>query len=78
VLLKELEALGKMGVRHFRISPQDMDMIAVTAIYQDALDGTCSPDEAEARLQKLAGDFPFINGFFYAREGLSWNAQHAA
>jgi O2-independent ubiquinone biosynthesis protein UbiV len=73
VLLKELAALRKMGVTHFRISPQDMDMIAVTSIYRDALDGACAPDEAEARLLRISDDIPFINGFHYAREGLSWN-----
>ncbi len=78
VLLNELEALRKMGVTHFRVSPQHMDMVAVTAIYRDALDGKCAAGEAEARLQPLTGDVPYINGFYYAREGLSWNAQHAA
>ena len=78
VLLKELEALRKMGVTHFRVSPQQMDMIAVASLYRDTLDGKIAPDEAEARLQKLSGAIPFINGFYYAREGLTWNAKHAA
>jgi hypothetical protein len=37
-----------------------------------------APDKVEARLLQLSDDIPFINGFYYAREGLSWNAQHAA
>jgi collagenase-like PrtC family protease len=78
VLLNELEALRKMGVTHFRISPQHMDMVAVTSIYRDALDGKCSPGEAEASVQKLSDGIPFINGFYYAREGLSWNEHRAA
>ncbi len=78
VLLKELEALRKMGVTHFRVSPQHMDMIAVTSIYRDVLDGKCAADEAEARLSQMSDGVPFVNGFYYAREGLSWNAQHAA
>ena len=78
VLLKELESLRKMGVTHFRVSPQHMDMIAVTSIYRDTLDGKCSPQEAEARLLGMSDDIPFVNGFYYAREGLSWIEHRAA
>ncbi len=78
VLLNELDALRQMGVTHFRLSPQYMDMVAVASLYRDALDGKCSADEAEARLQALSGGIPFVNGFYYAREGLTWNAKHAA
>lgn len=78
VLLKELEAMRKMGVTHFRVSPQHMDMVAVTSIFRDTLDGKCSPGEAEARLHSISDDIPFVNGFYYAREGLSWMEQRAA
>ncbi len=78
VLLNELDALRKMGVTHFRVSPQYMDMIAVTSLYRDALDGKCSPQEAEARLLGISDDIPFVNGFYYAREGLSWLEHDAA
>ena len=78
VLLNELEALRKMGVTHFRLSPQHMDMVAVTSMYRDVLDGKCTPKEAEARLLQMSDDIPFINGFYYAREGLSWMEHRAA
>ena len=78
VLLDELEALRKMGVTHFRVSPQHMDMVAVTSIYRDVLDGKLTPKEAEARLLQMSDDIPFINGFYYAREGLSWTEHRAA
>ncbi len=78
VLLNELDELRKMGVTHFRLSPQDMDMVAVARIYRDALDGKLSVKEAETRLQALSDDIPFINGFYYAREGLSWIEHRAA
>ena len=78
VLLKELQALRNMGVTHFRVSPQYMDMVAVTSIYRDTLDGKCSPEEAESRLQGISDDIPFVNGFYYAREGLTWNEHRAA
>lgn len=78
VLLRELDALRQMGVTHFRLSPQNMDMIAVASIYRDALDGKSSPADAEARLKALCGGIPFINGFYYAKEGLSWIEPRAA
>jgi len=78
VLLNELDALRNMGVTHFRVSPQHMDMIAVTSIYRDALDGKCPADESVARLLRLSDDIPFVNGFYYAREGLSWLEHEAA
>ena len=80
VLLNELEGLRKMGVTHFRVSPQhmDMDMVAVASIYRDVLDGKLTPKEAEARLSQLSDDIPFVSGFYYAREGLSWTEHRAA
>jgi O2-independent ubiquinone biosynthesis protein UbiV len=78
VLLSELDELRKWGVTHFRLSPQDMDMVAVAQIYRNALDGKLPVKEAETRLQALSGDIPFVNGFYYAREGLSWLDHRAA
>ena len=67
-----------MGVRHFRLSPQDIDMVRVTSLYRDVLDGKLTPQEAEARLLQRSDDIPFVNGFYYAREGLSWTEHRAA
>jgi collagenase-like PrtC family protease len=78
VLLNELDELRKMGVTHFRLSPQDMDMVAVASIYRETLDGKLAAAEAEKRLQALADDIPFVNGFYYAREGLTWTEHRAA
>jgi collagenase-like PrtC family protease len=78
VLLNELDALRKMGVTHFRLSPQHIDMACASSIYRDTLDGKCAADEAEARLQLLTDDLPYINGFYYAREGLTWTDHRAA
>ncbi len=77
VLLNELDAMSKWGVTHFRISPQNMDMVAVTSIYRDVLDAKSSPDEAKGRLRGISDGVPFVNGFYFAREGLSW-AEHCA
>ncbi len=72
VLLKELGAMQKMGVTHFRLSPQDVDMVAVAKLYRAVLDKKTAPKEALAKLKKLTGKTPYINGFYYGREGLSW------
>lgn len=72
VLLAELESLRAAGVRHFRLSPQDLDMVAVAGLYREVLDGRCAPDAALAALRALTGDVPFINGFLHGREGLAW------
>ncbi len=38
VLLRELAALRAMGVTHFRLSPQHVDMVAVARTYRAVLD----------------------------------------
>ncbi|MDD3030266.1 MAG: U32 family peptidase [Alphaproteobacteria bacterium] len=72
VLLNELDALKKMGVSHFRLSPQNVDMIDVAKIYRDALDGKLDPKEALAKLKKVTGTIPFANGFFHSKEGMAF------
>lgn len=75
VLLNELHALKEMGVSHFRLSPQDVDMAAVAKVYRETLDKKIEADEGMAKLKKLTGKVPYINGFYYGREGLSWVEQ---
>ena len=72
VLLAELESLHGAGVRHFRLSPQDLDMVAVARLYREVLDGRRTPDSALAALRALTGEVPFVNGFLHGREGLAW------
>jgi len=72
VLLNEIGNLQKMGVTHFRLSPQDVDMVEVAKIYRAVLDKKIAPKEAMSKLKKLTGKMPFMNGFYYGREGLLW------
>ena len=72
VLLAELEALRAAGVRHFRLSPQDLDMVRVATLYREVLEERSAPAEALAALRALTGDVPFVNGFLHGREGLAW------
>ena len=74
VLFRELAGLQKMGVTHFRLSPQDVDMVAVAGLYRAVLDGKMTPVAALAKLKLLTKDVPFVNGFLHGQEGLAWVA----
>jgi collagenase-like PrtC family protease len=74
VLLAELDELRSAGVRHFRLSPQDLDMVRVAGLYREVLERCREPGEALAALRALTGDVPFVNGFLHGREGLAWTA----
>lgn len=69
-LVKELGDLQMMGIRHFRLSPHDADMVKVCLVFRDVLDHKLSRGEA---LRELAGTFEnaeFSNGFYYGHEGI--------
>jgi collagenase-like PrtC family protease len=72
VLLNELGRLQRMGVSHFRLSPQDVDMVQVAALYRAVLDKKSTATEALGKLKTLTAEVPFINGFIHGCEGLSW------
>ena len=73
VLLQDLAALRGMGVTHFRLSPQDLDLVAVARIHRSVLDGEVLPAEAAAALRGLTRATPWQNGFVHGREGLAWS-----
>ncbi len=72
VLLDEMKALSDSGVTHFRLTPQDMDMVAVARLYRDFLDGRITSDSVRNGLKGLNKSFDVINGFYHGREGLSF------
>lgn len=71
-LVRELPVLVQSGVRLFRLWPLAIDMVAVSRIFRDALDGRVDATEAEAQLMGLAGELPFANGFHHGREGAAF------
>ena len=73
VLLPELGTLREIGVSHFRLSPQKVDMVLVAGLYRDVLDGKRSAAEAMQALRSVTGDIPYVNGFLHGREGLAWS-----
>jgi collagenase-like PrtC family protease len=72
VLLRELAPLRAMGVTHFRLSPQHVDMVAVARTYRAVLDHAITPEEASGDLAAVTADTPWQNGFLHGREGLAW------
>lgn len=72
VQLRNLTALRAMGVTHFRLSPQDIDMVRVARIHRAVLAGDQEPLQAEAALRELTGPTPWQNGFLHGREGSAW------
>ncbi|MEE8393519.1 MAG: U32 family peptidase [Rhodospirillales bacterium] len=68
-LIHELDALMEMGIRRFRISPHDMDMVATAITFRDVLDGRQDAAWAEGVLAGLSGGAGFCNGFFHGLEG---------
>lgn len=72
VLLEEMQTMASQGITHFRLSPQDMDMVAVARLYREFLDGRISGDSVRSELKVLKESLTFINGFYYGREGLSF------
>ena len=72
VLLNEMADLVAKGVRRFRLSPQDVDMVAVARLVRAALDGAIDAVEATERLQPVIGAVPMVNGYLHGREGLAW------
>ncbi|MAF95315.1 MAG: U32 family peptidase [Rhodospirillaceae bacterium] len=68
-LIGELDELREMGIGAFRLWPHGVDMVAVTEVFRDVLDGKRTADDGRRRLQALAGLAPFSNGFYHGREG---------
>ncbi len=68
-LVSELAALRAMGIGRFRLSPQDLDMVAVAEAFRAVLDGRLEPDAALEKLAGLAAFAPFANGFYHGVEG---------
>jgi collagenase-like PrtC family protease len=69
-LVCELDELRAMGIGRFRLSPQDVDMVAVARTFRDVLAGSREPQAALDDLAQLAPGIAFSNGFFHGIEGV--------
>lgn len=65
----EIAGLMEAGIRHFRLSPQDTDMVAVIALFRRIAAQQIDPADANQQLADLAKGLGFSNGFIHGREG---------
>jgi O2-independent ubiquinone biosynthesis protein UbiV len=77
-LAAELAELQDMGIARFRLSPHSCDMVAVAAIFRDALDRRINTAEATSRLDAFKFDAPFSNGFYHGKRGHTWSQAAAS
>lgn len=68
-LLAEMRGLVNQGVGRFRLWPQQVDMVAVAALFRAVLAGATDPAEAGAELARLCPRAEFANGYIHGREG---------
>ncbi|WP_371739772.1 U32 family peptidase [Bartonella sp. HY038] len=68
-LTYEMQSLIDIGVHHFRLSPQDCDMVAIAHLFNDLIAGQLSAEEATQKIADHCGDMPLANGFIHGLEG---------
>ncbi len=68
-LVRELPALQETGIARFRLSPHDVDMVAVARLFRDVLDGRREPEAGFAGLGALIPGAAFSSGFYHGIEG---------
>jgi len=71
LLLEEAQAMAAQGITHFRLAPQDMDMVATARLFRDFLDGQTEAAFVQKSLHALNPSLSFINGFYAGREGMA-------
>ena len=76
-LVGELGGLDEMGIKRFRLQPQDTDMVEVAQIFRHVADGKMEAPAAESKLFGLMDGMPFSDGFFHGREGVSYAGDEA-
>lgn len=57
------------GIRHFRLSPHRVDMIAVASLYRDLLDQRLEAKDVSAALPEIPGGAALIDGFYRGAPG---------
>lgn len=71
-LAAELDELRAMGVSRFRLSPHTVDMVRVSCLFRDALDGRRGGADVAAELAGMIDRAPLANGFFHDRAGAAF------
>ncbi len=68
-LLDEATDIAAMGISNLRLVPHTQDMVAVSRIFRDRLDGRIDAGAAQEKLAGLDIPAPFSNGFWYGKSG---------
>jgi collagenase-like PrtC family protease len=71
-LVHEMCGIMESGVRFFRLSAHDCDMVGLAECFAAVLRGTMTPEEAMRRIAEKGLAAPPSNGFYHAKEGHSW------
>jgi len=69
-LLGDLAALKNQGITHFRLWPQDVDMVTVADHFRKILDGGTDIERSFEALKDTASFAPHSNGFYHAQAGI--------
>lgn len=70
-LLGDIDKLRDAGVGSLRLSPQQCDMVAVTKLFRDVVDGKVSAADGAQALSKIYS-LRVSNGFLYAKPGAAY------
>ncbi len=74
VLTHEITALQQAGISHFRLSPQNVDMVRVAQAYRETLDGKIDSQMLSNTLKDIINQDQWINGFYHGKEGRNYVA----
>ncbi len=69
-LLAELPEMAEMGINNFRLSPHDVDMVRVSQVFRDRLDGKIDAAQANDALEAEMFAIEFSNGYYHGEAGL--------
>lgn len=71
-LLTAIPELVAAGVHRFRLSPQSWDMVAVSRVFRDVLDGAVAVETGAVMLEAIRPDIGLSDGYIYGREGINY------
>ncbi len=70
-LLGDVPQLLEAGVSGLRLSPHTCDMVAVSRLFRDVVDGRCEPPAAMQRMRQMLPEATFSNGFLHGLAGVA-------
>lgn len=71
-IVRHVDRLAAAGVTSLRLSPHSCDMVMISRIFRDHIDGCLGPEEALAMIQETCGPVDFSNGFLFGDAGAEW------